>query len=138
MRAGRAKQERPVIWPLPGKTGRGSQGRASTPNPSTSNPWSRRLRRAGLGLLIAAVVIVLGLGLVYWRLTATMTSYTGSHFNLHQNGIWLENDPWASETYSSSEYDVLASQLSAEQVTYVYAHVGYFNSDGTIPARVLP
>jgi hypothetical protein len=74
---------------------------------------------------------------LYWRLTATVSGYTGSHFNLHQNGVWLELS-WAGETHTSSEYDTLASQLSDEQVTYVYAHVGYFHSDGTIPAEYFP
>jgi hypothetical protein len=132
MSAGGAKQERPVIWPLPGKSGSSLQGRESGPH-----PWRRRLRKAGLGLLIAAVLILLALGVVYWRLTATATSYHGAHFNLRQNGVWLEHS-WAGETHTSAEYDALASLLAAEQVTYVYAHVGPLDGDGTIPADLAP
>jgi hypothetical protein len=132
MRAGRAKQEHPAIWPLPGATSRGSQGQVSVPQ-----PWSRRLPRIGLGLLIAAVLILLGIGAVYWRLTATVTNHPGSYFNLHQNGVWLEHS-WAGEAHTSAEYDALASLLAAEQVTYVYAHVGPLDSDGTIPADLAP
>jgi hypothetical protein len=132
MRAGGEKHEHPVIWPLPGKTGRSMDGRVSGPH-----PWRRRLRSAGLVLLIAAVLILAGIGIAYWRLTATMTNYPGSHFNLHQNGVWLEHS-WAGETHAGPDYDALASLLGAEQVTYVYAHVGPLDSDGTIPADLAP
>jgi hypothetical protein len=88
-------------------------------------------------LLIAALLILLGMGIAYWRLTATVSSFPGSHFNLHQNAVWLENK-WAGETHTSSDYDDLANLLATEQVTYVYAHVGFFSSDGTIPAEDFP
>jgi hypothetical protein len=88
-------------------------------------------------LLIAALLILLSMGIAYWRLTATVSSFPGSHFNRHQNGVWLELS-WAEEPHTSAEYDDLASLLSSEQVTYVYAHVGYFGSDGIIPAEYFP
>jgi spore germination protein YaaH len=95
--------------------------------------WLRRgASRALLGLLIVALLVGGGAGYVYHRLTATLTSYPSAHFNSGRNAVWLEH-AWAGEYHTSAEYDALAAQLRREQITYVFAHVGPLNSDGTIP-----
>ena len=90
-----------------------------------------------MGLLIGALVLVASGGFLLARLTSTVTNYPGSHFNLHQNGVWLEHT-WAGEAHSSAEYDALAHQLNSEQISYVYAHVGPLDRDGTIPDDLAP
>ncbi len=127
MRAGREQQ--PAIWPLPPEARR----RRDT----ESHPWRRRVARVMLGCLIGALVLVATGAFLFARITATVTNYPGSHFNLRQNGVWLEHS-WAGEAHSNAEYDALAHQLSIEQISYVYAHVGPLDSDGTIPDDLAP
>ncbi len=129
-------QQNPVIWPLPGQK-KGSSRQESSAVPHPQHSWRHRLQRLVIGLMVAALVLLAGCGVLFWRLSATVTSYSGSHFNLHQNGVWLEHS-WAGQPHSGAEYDVLAQQLAAEQISYVYAHVGPLDSDGTIPADLAP
>lgn len=104
----------------------------------TPKPWQRprmsrgRALRVALTLLLALVVIAsVGSGYVYHRLTVTRTSFPASHFNRGLNAVWLEH-AWAGEYHTADEYDTLAAQLRAEQIKYVFAHVGPLSSDGTI------
>jgi hypothetical protein len=90
-----------------------------------------------LAILALILVAVAAVGVVFWRLSATVTSYNGAHFNHHQNGIWLEHS-WAGQSHNPAEYDALANQLQKEQISYVFAHVGPLNSDGSIPDTVAP
>jgi hypothetical protein len=87
--------------------------------------------------LVAVLLLAVALGATYWRLSATVTSYAGDHFNSGQNAVWLEHT-WAGQAHSAAEYDQLAQRLGHEQITYVYAHVGPLQSDGTIPADLAP
>jgi hypothetical protein len=124
--------QRPVIWPLPDQR---KPGRRLVE--SGLHPWRRRLIRlviAGLALILVGVATC---GVVFWRLSATVTSYSGAHFNLHQNGIWLEHS-WAGQSHAAAEYDTLADQLQKQEISYVYAHVGPLNSDGSIPDTLAP
>ena len=121
-------------WPLPGE---------AHPIPATGvrPPPDRRLRRwllrAALLILALIVVVALAGGILYWRLTATVTSYAGAHFNRGQNAVWLEHE-WAGQQHSDTEYDALTQRLTHEQIGYVFAHVGPLNSDGTIPTDRAP
>jgi hypothetical protein len=96
-----------------------------------------RLRRVALVLLALMLVFLLASGFVIWRLSLTVSSYSGAHFNHGQNAVWLEHT-WAGDGHSASEYDALAARLSREQIGYVFAHVGPLNSDGTIPSDRAP
>jgi hypothetical protein len=127
-----AGSHRPVIWPLPDQRNSGPKG-----SDTGLHPWRRWLGRLVAVLLSAILVAVAVGGVVFWRLSATVTSYSGAHFNLHQNGIWLEHS-WAGQSHSSAEYDALAQQLEKAQITYVFAHVGPLNSDGAIPETLAP
>ncbi|HEY7974190.1 MAG TPA: glycosyl hydrolase family 18 protein, partial [Ktedonobacterales bacterium] len=98
-------------------------------------PWRRLIRRALLCLLVGALLLSVGAGYVYHRLTATLTSYPSAHFNTGRNAIWLEHT-WAGDAHTAADYDALAAQLQREQITYVFAHVGPMSSDGTIPASL--
>lgn len=114
-------------WPLP--------GRART---AVGPPHKRpRLRRALRVLLVAVLLAVVATVVVFWRLSATVTAYAGSHFNTGQNAVWLEHS-WAGQPHSDADYDALAQRLSEEQVGYVFAHVGPLDSDGTIPVDRAP
>lgn len=115
-------------WPAPGN----AQGRAA-------GNGARRLqfRRLGLILLIALLVLLSLAGFTLWRLSATVTSYSGSHFNQGKNAVWLEHT-WVGDVHSSADFDALAEQLSREQIRYVYAHVGPMKSDGSIPDSLAP
>jgi hypothetical protein len=121
-------QDRPAAWPLPGASVSGDGG-VKSPHP--------RLQLAGRVLLAVIVLLVLGLGLTYWRLSATVTSYPGAHFNSGHNAVWLEH-PWAGQAHTDAEYYQLAQRLSHEQISFVFAHVGPLQSDGTIPANLAP
>lgn len=90
-------------------------------------------RRLLIILLAIAVVAGAGATYLYHRLTVTVTSFAGPHFNTNQNAVWLEHT-WSGQQHSDGEYNQLADQLQGEGVTYVYAHVGPLESDGTIPA----
>ncbi|HLZ23855.1 MAG TPA: glycosyl hydrolase family 18 protein [Ktedonobacterales bacterium] len=116
------------LWPLPGK---------GASSPRQPHSWRHRLLRAAQVLLAFVVVVTLVAGIFYWRLTATVTSYPGAHFNRGQNAVWLEHE-WAGEPHTGADYDTLAQRLQREQVSYVFAHVGPLASDGTIPASRAP
>lgn len=118
-------------WPLPGTQG---ARRTGGPPPQT---WRSRLWRVLRLLLIAVVLAVIASGVLFWRLSATVTAYAGSHFNTGQNAVWLEHD-WAGEPHGDAEYDALAQRLGEEQIGYVFAHVGPLDSDGHIPASRAP
>jgi hypothetical protein len=132
---GVGKAEQPLAWPLPGAR------RPSRPS-GQGAPQPRRTVWAWLWLAARVLVVLIallaaGTGILLWRLGATVTDYPGAHFNSGQNGIWLEHE-WAGEPHTTAEYDALAARLRAEQIRYVYAHVGPLNSDGTIPADRAP
>ncbi|MGZ6391115.1 MAG: glycosyl hydrolase family 18 protein [Ktedonobacterales bacterium] len=91
--------------------------------------WTGRWARVAL---LVVVILATALGLSVWQVAHTETSYAGPHFNSGNNAVWLEHT-WASDTHTAAEYDQLAARLTAEQIGYVYAHVGPLNSDGTIP-----
>ncbi len=122
--------------------GRTAQADSSDTRPapprSAPGPLRRRLRmprgrplRVAFSLLLAlALVVGLGSGYLDHRLTVTRTSFPASHFNHGQNAVWLEHT-WAGDYHTAAEYDALAAQLRAEQITYVFAHVGPLSSDGT-------
>ena len=116
------------LWPAPGA------GAASSRKP---HPWRHRLLRAAQVLLALLVVLTLAAGILYWRLTSTVTSYPGAHFNRGQNAVWLEHE-WAGEPHTGADYDALVQRLQQEQISYVFAHVGPLDSDGTIPASLAP
>ena len=100
-------------------------------------PFSRLLRGTLITLLAITLVGAVAGGYVYHRLTTTVTSYAGPHFNTNQNAVWLEH-VWSGQYQTSASYDALASQLQREGITSVYAHVGPLDSDGTIPASLAP
>lgn len=116
-----------------------SVARTSAPGaqpPAPRSPRARRILRGALYTLLAlAVVASVGSVYVYHRLTATLTGYPGAHFNHAENAVWLEHT-WAGEYHTAEEYDALAAQLRREQITYVFAHVGPLDSNGTIPANL--
>lgn len=119
-----------------------TQGSRSLPPVRPSAPQRRaHLRRAVrvtlFALLAIALLTSIGAGYTYRRITATLTNYPSAHFNHGQNAVWLEH-AWAGEYHTADEYDALAAQLKREQITYVFAHVGPLNSDGTIPENVAP
>ncbi len=87
--------------------------------------------------LVAAVVLIVTAGVVFWRLGSEATDFSGAHFNQGENAVWLEHT-WAGDAHSDADYDALADRLEAEQIRYVYAHVGPLDSDGTIPADRAP
>lgn len=113
---------RPPLWPLPGTTGA-----------ATSHPWLRRARRVLVAFLLVIILFTGVSAVAWWRLSATVTAYPGAHFNRGANAVWLEHT-WAGDYHMESEYDALAQRLRVEQISYVFAHVGPLNSDGTIPA----
>ncbi|HLY30842.1 MAG TPA: glycosyl hydrolase family 18 protein [Ktedonobacterales bacterium] len=114
------------VWPAPAHTKQPPRGHLG-----------RFIRWAALIALILAVVLASALGYAYWRLSATVTDYTGAHFNQGHNAVWLEHG-WVGQAHSDADYDALAQQLQREQITYVFAHVGPLQSDGTIPDSLAP
>ncbi len=104
---------------------------------SPRRPFSRLIRIALFTLVAITLVGALAGGYGYHRLTATVTSYAGPHFNTNQNAVWLEH-AWSGQPQTSAAYDALASQLQREGIASVYAHVGPLDSDGTIPASLAP
>jgi Glycosyl hydrolases family 18 len=119
-----APSSAPPLWPVPGRTFKAMISRG-------------RLRRLGLTLLIALVLILSASGFTYWRLSATVTDFSGAHFNQGKNAVWLEHT-WAGEPHGDADFDALAAQLEREQITYVFAHVGPMQSDGSIPDSLAP
>jgi hypothetical protein len=104
-----------------------------------AEPTKRRsqLRRVGIVVLVTLVLLLSVAGFTLARLNATVTSYSGSHFNQGKNAVWLEHT-WVGEMHSGADFDALADQLKREQIRYVYAHVGPMNSDGSIPDSLAP
>lgn len=101
---------------------------------------ARRWRAARIALaILLALTLIASAGSVYayHRLTATITDYPAAHFNSGQNAVWLEH-AWAGEQHTAAQYNALAAQLKREQITYVFAHVGPLNSEGSIPADLSP
>jgi spore germination protein YaaH len=91
-------------------------------------------------LIMALAIVLIGAAssiYVFRRLTATVTTYAGPHFNQNKNAVWLEHD-WAGTTHSETEYDALAALLRQERITYVFAHVGPLDSSGAIPPSLAP
>lgn len=117
------------VWPTPG-----SKSAKSATRTAASHP---RLRRLGIALLIALVVLISVSGFTFWRLNSTVTSYPGSHFNQGKNAVWLEHT-WVGDVHSNGDFDELAAQLAREQIHYVFAHVGPMESDGSIPNGLAP
>lgn len=123
---GGIRRAKPPVWPIPGRA------RPSQPHVEGGRVAGSRLGRV-VGVLLALIVLLMvALGVVFWRLSATVTQYSGAHFNLGHNAVWLEHT-WSGQQHTDDEYDQLAARLEHEQVGYVYAHVGPLDSDGTIP-----
>lgn len=98
----------------------------------------RRVIKVALALLLAITIITgLGAAYTYHRLTKTITSYAGPHFNKNQNAVWLEH-VWSGSPQSPAEYGALATLLRSEGIAFVFAHVGPLDSAGTIPIRLAP
>ncbi len=112
-----------------------------TPRPelraSRTLRWSRVARGVVMVTLLFTLVASVGAGYVYHRLTVTVTNYPSAHFNRGQNAVWLEHT-WAGSPHRQSDIDNLAAQLKREQITYVFAHVGPLDSDGTISDQIEP
>ena len=125
-RTARAPARATPLWPIPG-----SKGAARI---AASHP---RLRRLGIALLIALIVLISVSGFAFWRLSATITSFPGAHFNQGKNAVWLEHT-WVGDVHSNDDFDALAERLAREQIHYVFAHVGPMESDGSIPNGLAP
>src|SRR5262249_50833108 len=87
-RMGVTKAERPPVWPLPGAR------RPSGPT-SAGAPRARGTARGWLWLairvlLVLVILLSVGITLLLWRLGATVTSYSGAHFNSGRTGIGRE------------------------------------------------
>ncbi len=132
-----SKAERPPSWPLESWERSQSPQRERTTRPLYRSRVRWRLWLAARILLGIVLVLVAVTAFTLWRLGATVTNYAGPHFNAGQNGVWLEHT-WAGDPHTEADYDALAERLEAEQIHYVYAHVGPLNSDGTIPADRAP
>src|SRR5271166_1260884 len=109
MGAKRDEQQYPAIWPLPDQ--KRSPRRDSHPRPTPARAWIHWLRRLVIGLTMLAVICLVACGVFYWHLSATVSNYSGQHFNMHQNGVWLEHS-WAGEPHGAADYDALAEQLA--------------------------
>lgn len=127
---------RAPIWPR-------AQALGSAVRTSATQHLAHATARFGRFRLVVAVLLAVVLlvslcgGLALWRLSQTNTDYPGAHFNTGNNAVWLEHN-WAGQAHTAAQYDALARRLRAEQVTYVYAHVGPLDSDGRIPAGRAP
>jgi Glycosyl hydrolases family 18 len=93
----------------------------------------RLLRTAAIALTLLTTLV----GVLWWRLNATTTNFSGAHFNQHSNAIWAQHE-WVGESHTPQEYDELAALLKREQITYLFPHVGPLNGDGTIPLDLYP
>ncbi len=92
-------------------------------------------RRRGwwrLSIMVVAIVMLVCEG-IWWRVTATHTQFAGPAFNQHTNAIWIAHT-WVGDSHTPADYDTLADELRQGQITYVYAHVGPLDGDGTIPS----
>lgn len=102
--------------------------------PMRKTRWYWRLLRT---MVIALTLLTVLVGLLWWRLNTTTTSFSGAHFNQHSNAIWAQHE-WVGETHTPQEYDDLAALFKREQIAYLYPHVGPLNADGTIPLSLYP
>jgi hypothetical protein len=119
--------ERPTAWTVVG-----AQRAVRTTRPPRRRSLGWWLALVARVALVAVVLFVVASGFILWRLGSTVTDFAGAHFNLGENAVWLEHT-WAGDEHSGAEYDALADRLEAEQIRFVYAHVGPLDSDGTIP-----
>ena len=129
------KRTTPLIWPVEPKSPPGARPPLAPKMRPAKRARSRRarvLRGIGLALLVIAVILSLGAGALIWSWSRTVTDYPAAHFNSGLNAVWLEHT-WSGSPHTSAEYDRLATELKARQVTFVYAHVGPLESAGTIP-----
>ncbi|MBF6592369.1 MAG: hypothetical protein IVW57_17805, partial [Ktedonobacterales bacterium] len=131
----REREANAPTWPLaaaPRRTSAPPAKRAAAGSPAKlpdgRRRWAGRVARAVLVALLALTALLAFTG---WRLNATVTSYSGAHFNQGRNATWLEHT-WAGDPHTTAEYDQLASQLTRERMGYVFVHVGPLSSDGTI------
>jgi spore germination protein YaaH len=87
-----------------------------------------------LALVLLAIVLIasIGAGAMIWLWSRTTTDYPATRFNSGLNAVWLEHT-WSGSPHTNAEYDGLAAALKARQMTFVYAHVGPLDSNGTIP-----
>jgi hypothetical protein len=134
------KRTTPLIWPVEGKTVPGARPPAAPKMRPARRVRSRRarvLRGLALSLLVIAVILSLGAGALIWSWSRTATDYPAAHFNNGLNAVWLEHT-WSGSLHTSAEYDQLAATLKARQITFVYAHVGPLESNGTIPEDRAP
>lgn len=84
-------------------------------------------------LLLVATIGELG----WWRMTATVTNFSGAHFNQGQNALWIAHT-WVGQAHADTEYDALATRLQREQIAFAYVHVGPLDGDGTISIAKYP
>lgn len=103
-----------------------------TPPRKTRWYW-RLLRTAGIVLALLTVLI----GVLWWRLNATVTNFSGAHFNQQHNAVWAQHE-WVGQAHTPQEYDQLAALLKREQIGYLFPHVGPLNGDGAIPPSLYP
>src|SRR5262245_19550377 len=127
-------RERPAWWPTPGSTG---AVQAGAPAPRRRRSLRGRLWLAARIIALALVLLAAAIGITLWRLGAPDTAFPGAHFNAGANAVWLEHT-WAGDDHTADDFAALAAQLQREQITYVYAHVGPLDSDGTIPEDRAP
>jgi spore germination protein YaaH len=129
------KRTTPLAWPVEVKTPPGARPPAApTPKPAkpSRGPRTRLLRVVALALLVFVVILSIGAGALTWSWSRTTTDYPATHFNSGLNAVWLEHT-WSGSPHTSAEYDQLAAELKTRQITFVYAHVGPLDSNGTIP-----
>jgi len=142
------RRARPPVWPrarapiapggAPAPSPAAEQSApARSPRPRRASRPRRALARALPLLLAFGLLAAAGAGAALWSLGATQTNYPGPHFNTGQNAVWLEH-AWAGQAHAPGEYDALARRLRAEQIGYVFAHVGPLDSGGAIPADRAP
>jgi Glycosyl hydrolases family 18 len=125
----------PLIWPVAPKSPPGARPPFTPKMKQSTHARSRRarvLRGIGLALLVIVVIFSLGAGALIWSWSRTTTDYPAARFNNGLNAVWLEHT-WSGSPHASAEYDQLAAELKAREITFVYAHVGPLDSNGTIP-----
>ncbi len=129
------KRTTPLIWPVEPKSlpgARPSLAPKMRPAKRARSRRARALRGIGLALLVIVVIVALGAGALIWSWSRTTTDYPAARFNSGLNAVWLEHT-WSGSPHTGAEYDRLAAELKARQITFVYAHVGPLDSNGTIP-----
>ncbi len=129
------KRTTPLIWPVAPKSLPGARPPATPKMRPAKRMRSRRarvVRGIGLVLLVIVVIFSLGAGALIWSWSRTATDYPAARFNSGLNAVWLEHT-WSGSPHTSADYDRLAAELKARQITFVYAHVGPLDSNGTIP-----